>query len=175
MVLIFHLSSLSKPPVPELDWDAIDKVYHMYPYQNNKLELRIVICCIAIAMATVSPAQAVDRSRVLTLGLFTTGVALKCTSIFVASSAQDTYDQYLSAGIQNDITTLRDEYKTQRDLSIRLSRTGIGFVGLAVLISVFDQLEVISESSNYRSAQLSLKSSYNPRTREASLALQRKF
>ena len=146
----------------------------MYSYRNNKLGLQILICCVTILLATVSPARA-DRTRVLTIGLFTTGVALKFGSIFVANSAQDTYDQYLSTGIQADIAKHRDDYKSMRDLSVGMSRTGIGFVGLAVFISVLDQLDVISESSDYRSAWLNLKPSYNPRTREASLTLQRKF
>ena len=146
----------------------------MYSYRNNKLGLQILICCVTISLATVSPARA-DRTRVLTIGLFTTGVALKFGSIFVANSAQDTYDQYLSTGIQADIAKHRDDYRSMRDLSVGMSRTGIGFVGLAVFISVFDQLDVISESSDYRSAWLNLKPNYNPRTREASLTLQRKF
>ena len=147
----------------------------MYTYQNNKFGLHIVICCAAIAMLTVSPAQSADRSRILTIGLFTSGVALKFGSIFVASSAQDTYDKYLSTGIQSDLAKHRDDYEAQRSLSIGMSRTGIGFVGFAVLISVFDQLDVISESSAARVAQLSLKPSYNPITGDAALTLRRKF
>lgn len=146
----------------------------MYSYRNNKLGLRVVVCCVAILMATVSPARA-DRSRILTIGLFTSGVALKFGSIFVANSAQDTYDKYLSTGIQSDLAKHRDDYETQRSLSIGMSRTGIGFVGFAVLISVFDQLDVISESSAARVTQLSLKSSYNLITGDAALTLQRKF
>ena len=126
-------------------------------------------------MAAVSPARAADRSRVLTIGLFASGVALKFGSVFVANSAQDTYDQYLSAGILSDIAKYRDDYKTQRNLSLGMSRTGIGFVGFAVLISVFDQLNVISKSSASRSVQLSLKPSYNLRTGDAALTFQRKF
>ena len=147
----------------------------MYSYRNNKLGLQILICCVTILLATVSPARAVDRTRVLTIGLFTSGVALKFGGIFVANSAQDTYDQYLSTGIQADIARHRDDYRSMSDLSVGMSRTGIGFVGLAVFISVLDQLDVISESSDYRSAWLNLKPNYNPRTREASLTLQRKF
>lgn len=147
----------------------------MRPNQKNKLGLRILICCVVIVMATVSPTRAVDRSRVLTIGLFASGIALKFGSVFVATSAQDTYDQYLSTGIQADIAKHRDDYQSKRDLSVGMSRTGIGFVGLAVLISVFDQLDVISESSAARSVRLNLKPSYNPRTGEAALTLQRKF
>ena len=147
----------------------------MHSYRNSKLGLRIVIPCVVILMATVSPARAADRSRALTIGLFTSGVALKFGSVFVANSAQDTYDQYLSAGIQSDLAKHRDDYKTKRNLSIGMSRTGIGFVGFAVLVSIFDQLDVISESSASRSVQLSLKPSYNPRTGEAALTFQRKF
>lgn len=143
----------------------------MFSYYNNKLGLRIGIFCIVIVMIAVPPTQA-DQSRVLTVGLFASGVALKFGSVFVANSAQDTYDQYLSTGIQSDLATHRDDYTTKRDLSVAMSRTGIAFVGLAVLVSVFDQLEVISDS---RSVQLSLKPNYNPRTGDAALTLQRKF
>lgn len=147
----------------------------MYSYQSSTLGLRIMICCVAVLMVSVFPARAADRSRVLTLGLFASGVALKFGSTFVASSAQDTYDQYLSTGIQADIVKYRNDYKTQRNLSIGMSRTGLGFVGLAVFISVFEQLDVISRSPPARSARLSLKSSYNPRTGDAALTFQRKF
>ena len=144
----------------------------MFSYQNTKLGLRVGIICVMFVMITVSPTPAADRSRVLTIGLFASGVALKFGSVFVANSAQDTYDQYLSTGIQSDLATHRDDYTTKRDLSVVMSRTGIAFVGLAALVSVFDQLDVISDS---RSVQLSLKPNYNPRTGDAALTLQRKF
>ena len=144
----------------------------MFSYYNNKLGLRIGICCIIIVMIAVSSTQAADRSRVLTIGLFASGVALKFGSVFVSNSAHDSYDQYLSTGIQTDLATHRDDYKTKRNLSITMSRTGITFVGLAVLVSVFDQLDVISDS---RSVRLSLKPNYNLRTGDAALTLQRKF
>lgn len=144
----------------------------MFSYQNTKLGLRVGIICVMFVMITVSPTRAADRSRVLTIGLFASGVALKFGSVFVANSAQDTYDQYLSTGIQSDLATHRDDYTTKRDLSVVMSRTGIAFVGLAALVSVFDQLDVISDS---RSVQLSLKPNYNPRTGDAALTLQRKF
>ena len=147
----------------------------MYSYQNSKLGLQAIICCAVLVMGTAFPARAADRSRVLTIGLFASGVALKFGSIFVANSAQDTYDEYLSTGIQTDLTTHRDDYKTQRDVSLGMSRTGVGFVGLAILISVFDQLDVISQSSAARSVQLSVAPSYNPRTGDAALTLRRKF
>lgn len=147
----------------------------MFAYYNNKLGLRIGICCIIIVMIAVSSTQAADRSRMLTIGLFASGVALKFGSILVANSAQDTYDQYLSTGIQSDLATHRDDYTTKRNLSVGMSRTGIGFVGFAVLISVLDQLDIISESSVARSVKLSLNPSYNPRTGDTVLTLHRKF
>ncbi len=147
----------------------------MYSYQNNRIGLGILICCVVILIATVSPARAADQSRVLTIGLFASGVVLKFGSVFVANAAQDTYDQYLSTGIQSDLAKHRDDYESQRNLSIGMSRTGIGFVGLAVLISVLDQFEVISESSAVRSARLNIEPSYNPRTGDAALTFQRKF
>ena len=147
----------------------------MSPHQNTNLGLRIGLCCIVIVVIAVTSTQAADRSRLLTIGLFTSGVALQFGSVFVANSAQDTYDQYLATGIQSDLATHRDDYTTKRNLSIGMSRTGIGFVGFAVLISVFDQLAVVSESSGARSARLSLSPSYNPRTGDAALTFQRNF
>lgn len=147
----------------------------MHSCQNNKLELQLLICCIVILVSTVTPAQAVDRSRLLTIGLLASGVGLKFGSVIVANSAQDTYDQYLSTGLQRDIIKHRDDYKSKRNLSLGLSRTGMGFVGLAVLISFFDQFADISQSSDFRSGKLSLKSSYNTQTREAALIVQRNF
>lgn len=147
----------------------------MHSYRNNKLGLRILICCVVIVIATVSPARAADRSRVLAIGLFASGVALKFGSVFIANSAHDSYDQYLSTGIQADIAQHRDAYTIKRNLSIGMSRTGIGFVGLAVLISIFDQLDDVSKPSISRSAQLSLKPSYNPQSGDAALTLQRRF
>ena len=141
----------------------------MYSYRNNKLGLRILICCVVVVIATISPARAADRSRVLTIGLLASGVALKFGSAFVASSAQDTYDQYLFTGIQADIAKYRDNYKSKRDLSVGMSRTGIGICWTCGVNLGFDQLDYISKPS------LSLKPSYNPRIGEAALTLQRRF
>ena len=126
-------------------------------------------------MAAAFSAHAADRARVWTIGLFASGVVLKFGSAFVASSAQDTYDQYLSTGIQSDLAKYRNDYKAQRNLSIGMSRTGMGFVGLAVLISFFDQLDVICGSVPARSFRLNFKPNYNPRTGDAALTYQRKF
>ena len=145
----------------------------MYSYLNKRTRLRIMICCVVTLMVVVSPVRAADRNRVLTIGLFASGVVLKFGSVFVENSAQDAYDQYLATGIQADIAKRRDDYTSKHNLSVVMSRTGIGFVGLAVLTSIFDQLDFISNSS--RSAVLHLKPNYNPRTHEATFLLQRKF
>ncbi len=147
----------------------------MNSYRNKKIAMLIAICCVLILMAAISPVGAADRSRILTIALFASGIGLKFGSVFVENSAQDAYDQYLTTAIQADIAKHRDDYTGKHNLGVAMSRTGIGFVGLAILISILDELDFISKSSSSRSAMLHLKSSYNPQTHGTALLFQRRF
>jgi hypothetical protein len=123
----------------------------------------------------IVPVQAVDRSRVLTIALFASGMGLKFGSVFVEKSAQDSYNQYLSSAIQTDIATHRDDYTSKHDLSVGMSRVGTGLVGLAALISIFDGLNFISKSSSSQLSALHFKPGYDPQTHETALLFQRRF
>lgn len=144
-------------------------------HPHKKIVAFITICCALLLIAEISPVHAAERPRVLTIALFASGIGLKFASVFLENSAQDSYDQYLSTAIQDDIAQHRDDYTSKHDLSVAMSRTGIGLVGLAMLISVFDELNLISRSSSAQSARLRLNPGYNPRTREMTLMFQRQF
>jgi hypothetical protein len=143
--------------------------------RSKKIAILGTVCCALTLAAAIAPVQAADRSRVLTVALFASGIGLKFGSVFVGKSAQDSYDQYLRSAIRADIEKHRDDYTGKQDLGVIMSRTGVGFVGLAVLISLFDGLDLISKSPPPESAALHLKPSYNPRTHEAALLFQGRF
>jgi hypothetical protein len=144
-------------------------------YDNKKLAILVIACCILNFAIATSPLQAVDGTRVLTITLLASGMGLKFGSVFVEKSAQDSYDQYLNSASQGDIAKHRVDYTSKHDFSVTMSRIGIGFVGLAALISIFDNLNLISKSSRTSSTSLRLTPSYSLHTQEAKLLLQRRF
>lgn len=145
----------------------------MRPYFSMKVIVLVGVCCALTLTATVIPAQAGGGARALKVVMFTTGMSLKFGSVFVDKSAQDSYDQYLITALQADIAKHRNDYTSRRDTSIVMSRVGIGLVGVATLISIFDQLDLISRQS--QSAALRLTPSYDLHNRETTLSLQGRF
>ncbi len=97
--------------------------------------------CVFIFILTGQHADAARRSRVLPLALFASGMSLQFGSSFLKASAQNHYDTYLNAAIQADIQTHKDAFLVRRNASTIMSRVGLGFVGLAVLFSIYSQLD----------------------------------
>ncbi len=97
--------------------------------------------CVLIFILTSQPADAARRSRVLPLALFASGMSLQFGSSFLRASAQDHYDTYLNAAIQADIQTHKDAFLVRRNASTIMSGVGLGFVGLAVLFSIYSQID----------------------------------
>ncbi|RKU23770.1 hypothetical protein C6500_00875 [Candidatus Poribacteria bacterium] len=97
--------------------------------------------CVFIFILTSQHADAARRSRVLPLALFASGMSLQFGSNFLKASAQNHYDTYLNAAIQADIQTHKDAFLVRRNASTIMSRVGLGFVGLAVLFSIYSQLD----------------------------------
>ena len=143
----------------------------MRPNLSMKVIVLVGVCC-ALTL-TVLPAQAGGGARALKVVLFTTGMGLKFGSVFVDKSAQDSYDQYLITALQADIAKHRNDYTSRRDTSLVMSRVGIGLVGVATLISIFDQLDLISRQS--QPAALRLTPSYDFQNHETTLSLQGRF
>ena len=97
--------------------------------------------CVFIFILTSQHADAARRSRVLPLALFASGMSLQFGSSFLKASAQNHYDTYLNAAIQADIQTHKDAFLVRRNASTIMSGVGLGFVGLAVLFSIYGQLD----------------------------------
>ena len=111
--------------------------------RTNSLNLKrvvIALCCIFLFCMTILPAQAARRSHGLAITLFVTGIGLKVGSTFVNTSAEEKYETYLSATIQSEIQTLKDEVVVRKNAGTSMSRVGYGFIGLAAVLSIFNQL-----------------------------------
>lgn len=142
-------------------------------YSRTKAAFLIGVCCAFTLTAAVSPALAGGKARALKVVLFTAGMGLNFGGVFVQKSAQDSYDQYLTTALQADIAKHRNDYVSRRDTSLTMSRVGIGMVGVAALISVFDQLDLISRQS--QPAALRLAPGYDFQNRETTLSLLARF
>lgn len=143
--------------------------------RNKKTAIFVIACCIFNFSIAIPSIQAVDGTRVLTIVLFASGMGLKHGSVFVEKSAQDSFDLYLNTALQGDIAEHREDYTNKRDSSVLMSRIGVGFVGMAALISIFDNLNWISKASHTSSTSFRLTPSYNLQTQETKLLLQRRF
>ena len=147
----------------------------MKRYSSIQKFIVFACSCVLIFILASQPSEAVRRSRVLSIALFTSGMSLQFGSTLLKTSAQDRYDAYLKAAIQADIQTHKDAFLVRRDASTIMSRVGLGCVGLAVLFSLYSQLDTPSESpesaegvisSGIRSQALST----NLRTRQINFA-----
>lgn len=145
----------------------------MRSYLPTKVVALIVVCCALTLTSAVIPAQAGGGARAWKVVLFTTGMGLKFGSVFVEKSAQDSYDQYLTTALQADIARHRADYTSRRDTSLAMSRVGMGLVGVAALISIFDHLSLISAQS--QPTALRLTPTYDFQNRETTLSLQGQF
>lgn len=145
----------------------------MRSFLPTKVALLIGVCCALTVSTSVIPVHAGGGARALKIVLFTTGMGLNYGSVYVNKSAQDSYDQYLTTALQADIARHRTDYTNKRDTSLVMSRVGIGLVGVATLISIFDHMSLISEQS--QPAALRLTPGYDFQNRETTLSLKGHF
>ncbi len=118
----------------------------MKRYSRIQKSIALISSCLLIFVLTSQSVNAARRSRVLSIALFTSGMGLYLGGTFLKSSAQARYDTYLNAAIQADIQTHKDAFLVRRNASRITSRVGLGCVGLAVLFSIYSQLNNPSES-----------------------------
>ena len=119
----------------------------MKRYSRIQKSIALISSCLLIFVLTSQYANATRRSRVLSIALFTSGMGLYLGGTLLKSSAQARYDTYLNAATQADIQTHKDAFLVRRNASTITSRVGLGCVGLAVLFSIYSQLDSPSESS----------------------------
>ena len=113
----------------------------MKRHSSAQKYIAFVFSCAFIFILTAQHANAARRSRVLPLALFASGISLQFGSSFLKASSQNHYDTYLNAAIQADIQTHKDAFLVRRNASTIMSGVGLGFVGLAVLFSIYGQLD----------------------------------
>lgn len=113
----------------------------MKRHNRTQKYIAFAFSCVFIFILTSQHADAARRSRVLPLALFASGMSLQFGSSFLKASSQNHYDTYLNAAIQADIQTHKDAFLVRRNTSTIMSRVGLGFVGLAVLFSIYSQLD----------------------------------
>lgn len=119
----------------------------------------IGILCLVLLSLTISPVQAKKRSNGLAITLLISGVGFQVGSTFLNTSAENKYEEYLSATTQSDIQSLKDEAVTRENATIIMSRVGYGCIGLAVLLSVTNQfhnatVDTASTTNNPGNVQL---------------------
>ena len=113
----------------------------MKRYSTYQKYIAFACSCAFIFILTSGQAQAARRSRVLSIALFASGMSLQFGSSLLKASAQDRYDTYLNAATQTDIQTHKDAFLIRRNTGTIMSRVGLGCVGLAVLLSIYNQLD----------------------------------
>ena len=152
----------------------------MKRYSPFQKYIAFVCSCVFIFILTSQHADAARRSRVLSIALFASGMGLQFGGNFLKASAQDRYDAYLNAAIQADIQAHKDAFLARRNASTIVSRVGFGCIGLAVLLSIYSQLdtpelvdESVSSTYDLRVPQTRLSSVANHLSGNTSLLLPR--
>lgn len=122
--------------------------------------ITLLIFCFFILATFIQPADAGKGSRAFSLTLLVSGLGLQIGSTFVNASAEERYEDYLIATTQTDIQDRKSEVVTLKNTSTSMSRTGYGFIGLAVIISIFDQIKS-SANDNTNITQLENRTNYS--------------
>ena len=128
----------------------------MKHYNLNQKYIALACSCLFMFILTSQHADAARRSRVLSIALFASGMSFQLGGTLLKASAQEHYDTYLNAAIQADLQTHKDAFLVRRNASTIMSGVGLGCVGLAVLFSVYSQLDTPSEPSEFTEGDAAL-------------------
>ena len=105
------------------------------------------ICCVLFCFFYQTTAvHAFEKTNHSTPIMLIGGFGLQFAGALVGTSAQNNYDQYLYS-VGSKMAFHREKYKSRRNLSLVIKRTGIGLISLATLLSILDQAEIISSSN----------------------------
>ena len=121
----------------------------MKQYNPTQKYIALVCSCLFMFVLTSQHVDAARRSRVLSIALFASGMGLQLGSTLLKASAHEHYDNYLNAAIQADIQSHKEAFRVRRNAGTIMSGVGFGCVGLAVLFSIYSQLDTPSESSEF--------------------------
>ena len=101
-----------------------------------------LLALIMLTATGLQPAHAVDKSRVFTWLIFFSGLGSSAAGAIIQGQANETYDSYLHTAVQAEMDKLVDDYDQKHKQSIIASRTGIGLVVGAILISLIDAANI---------------------------------
>lgn len=144
-------------------------------YRSKKGAAVMWMCCILILTVAIFPERAPASYRALKITLLASSVASTFGSVFLKTSAQNSYDQYLRTAVQTDLTQYRNNYTSKRNASVVMSRIGYSLGTIATLISVFEQLDVISQRSSSKTTGLRFTNHYNHKDRETTFQINGQF
>ncbi len=125
------------------------KRYHAIVNRSTLWTISILI----LSFAIIAPVQAASRTHTFEITLFISGLGLQVGSTLFNTSAQERYEDYLTATIQEDIQTKKDAAATHQNTSVIMRRVGYGCIGLAVILSIFKQIDNI-ETNTVPSSQI---------------------
>lgn len=108
----------------------------------------IGICCVILLCMMTFPVHAEKRSNGLAITLLLSGVGFQVGSTFLNTSAENKYEEYLTATVQSDIQSLKNDTTTRENASVIMSRLGYGCIGFAVLLSILNQFHNASIEPN---------------------------
>ena len=108
---------------------------------NLRLFKGITVLLLSLFLLTAigsQPAHAIDKSRMFTWLLFFSGLGSSAAGAIIQGQANETYDKYMHTAVQTDMGKLIDNYEQKHQQSIIASRTGLGLVVGAILLSLVD-------------------------------------
>ena len=112
----------------------------MKHYSQSQKHVALVCSCVLLFLLTLGQANAARRSPALAITLFVSGLGLQVGSTMLNSAAETRYNDYLNTAIQSEIQSHKDAVIARRNASTIMSRVGFGCVGLAVFLSIYNQL-----------------------------------
>lgn len=115
------------------------KLYHAILNRSTLWITSILILNFAI----IAPVQAASRTHTFEITMFISGLGLQVGSTILNTSAQERYEDYLTATIQEDIQNKKDAAAAHQNASVIMQRVGYGCIGLAVVLSIFKQIDNI--------------------------------
>ncbi len=112
----------------------------MKRHSQSQKYVALVCSCALLFLLTLGQADAARRSPALAITLFVSGMGFQVGSTMLNSAAETRYNEYLNTAIQSEIASHKDAVIARRNASTIMSRVGFGCVGLAVFLSIYNQL-----------------------------------
>ena len=104
----------------------------------SKSIIAVILLLALLAFSSSQPSHAIDKSRVFTWLLFFSGLGASAAGVVIQGQANESYDEYVHTAVQAEMDSLIDDYEQKHEQSIIASRTGIGLVVGAILLSLLD-------------------------------------